>query len=133
MIANGATKQAYDLILIDDDLLVRENWALAAEEAGYLLLALEHPDELPRHQVDRGHPIFMDLNPTAETNSDEPFYGIEHLDLLHDQGYERLYIATGAEAATVPPRPYLRGIIDKDFPTPAMIAGNTPPIFGGTP
>ena len=75
----------------------------------------------------------MDLNPTAEANSDGPFYGIEHLDLLHEQGYQRLYIATGAEATTVPLRPYLSGIIGKDFPNPAMITGNTPPLFGGTP
>lgn len=117
----------YDLVLIDDDLLVRENWALAAETAGYVLLALPHPEDLAHYQIDHQIPIFMDLNPCVRHRRDGLFFGLEHLDRLHNEGYQRLYVATGAAAVTVPPRPYLRGIIDKNFPDPAMIAGHNTP------
>ena len=122
-----------DLVLIDDDPLVRECWALGAEELGYSLLALAHPDELNRYQIDHALPIFMDLNLGVRERQEGQFSGIEHLDRLHERGHQRLFMATGTVSSLIPSRSYLSGVIGKQFPEPAMIDGDISNKSGGKP
>jgi hypothetical protein len=107
----------FDLVLIDDDTLVRETWTVGAEEAGLRLLALDDWACLEPDVVGSATPIFVDLH-LGQTRS-----GRECVRDLARKGFQRLYVTTGDERIGVDDIPDATAIVGKDFPNPGALSG----------
>lgn len=101
-------------VLIDDDPLVRMNWAMAARMAGKALNV--YPDA-KSFMEDAGllphdTPIYIDSDLGDEAKGEEVARD------LSDLGFTELRLATGHDPATFPPLPHIREIQGKEPPWP---------------
>jgi DNA-binding NtrC family response regulator len=100
------------IILVDDDPLIRATWELKAKAENIDLRVFASRIEIEEvlDQYSRKTPIFVDYNLKEEAS------GLELLDELHAQSFERLFITTGYEKDDIETRAYLEEVIGKEPP-----------------
>jgi FixJ family two-component response regulator len=79
------------VVLVDDDILVRMTWKMAAKSKNIPLSCYENPDQLKKdlHQFDRSTLIYID------SNLGNGLKGEEFAKELFQLGYHELFLATG--------------------------------------
>ncbi len=99
-------------VLIDDDPLVRMNWAVAAKRAGKALKTYPDPASFIKDAGDcaRDTPIYID------SDLGEGAKGEEAAKELLALGFTELRLATGHDPASFPPLPHIKGIQGKEPP-----------------
>lgn len=103
---------AFDAVLIDDDIWVREAWEMAARPANARLLALTDEAELEQAmaRISLTTPIFIDSNLAGGVR------GEDVAARLHQRGYKRIFMQTGYDEAIFQDLPGLSGVLGKDPP-----------------
>lgn len=101
---------AYDLVLIDDDVLVHKFWKIEADKKGHHLLAVASLAEFETYPIPVNVPVYIDRNLAAGE------YGIEVAKKLHNKGFTKLYIASGDELHKSELPDFLLGFGSKDYP-----------------
>lgn len=103
-----------DVILIDDDLIVRETWALLCREQGVQIVTVATLGELVARNLagSEGVPVFVDHDLGGGVR------GADVAAKLRERGYQRLYLATGYERRDLPPDVVAKfdGVVGKDPP-----------------
>lgn len=108
--SNNSSKSSYDLVLIDDDPIVRELWDMDAARLGKRLLAVESLEGLNASEVDFNVPFYVDKNLGKGTP------GLEVLKRLHDAGFENLILSTGESVKEADIPKFLKEVRGKAFP-----------------
>jgi hypothetical protein len=98
-----------DLVLIDDDELVRSTWSWMAKKSGHQLLCLDKFESFD-FTLSKDVPIYVDY-----LFSDKP-KGTEYASQLLKAGFQKVYLTTGLPARSVNAPSGLRGIVDKSYP-----------------
>jgi hypothetical protein len=103
---------AWEVVLLDDDPLVRMMWKMAAQEQGKRFIAFEKPEAL--------YAEILNLGPKTRVYIDSDLGAAQKgqdiaLD-LYKRGFTELYLATGYDANALEPMPWLKGIIGKEPP-----------------
>ena len=104
----------FDLVLIDDDSMIRQNWRYSAEDAGLRIAAFETVDDFLAMNVVKTTPIFLDQF------LGRGVLGQDVALILRDQGYLKIHLATGDSTLKVAPDCVL-SIRNKSFPTKAVL------------
>ena len=100
-----------DLVLIDDDPLVRATWEVRAKFQGVSVKCLESAAQLPLEGVTFDTPIYID-----KMLGD--FDGVDVARDLWRKGFKNLYLATGfpLKDRDIAGFSFLKGITGKEFP-----------------
>ena len=99
-----------DLVLIDDEALVRDLWQFEADARGLRLLALEVAEELDDFEIDFATPVYVDLHLGQGTS------GIDVAKKLEAQGFRRISLTTGQYPGGFDCPAFITAIIGKGFP-----------------
>lgn len=100
----------YDLVLIDDDPLIKMLWEYEAKNRKLIVLVLPDSSEVTKLNISKRTPIYVDKNLLSGIS------GLEILSELNSSGFELLYLASG-ELTTMENLPsWLSGSIGKSFP-----------------
>lgn len=97
------------VVLIDDDVLVRQAWKMAGARRGRKVYAYSNLAEFTEAapSLPKNLPIYIDLDLGEAQN------GIEVARRLHAQGYLALYLATGHVDTDVSAYRWIRGVVGK--------------------
>jgi signal transduction histidine kinase len=100
-----------DYILIDDDKLIHQLWAMCNKK-GLQLVCFTSPTETEKtiEAYDKKTPIYIDS--TLGNN----IKGEDYAKVLYDKGFSELYLATGYNPDHFPPMPWIKGIVGKEPP-----------------
>lgn len=101
----------YDVILLDDDELIRLTWEERAKKNKLLFLSLANTEELwSKIDTFSGDSVFyIDVNLSSHDN------GEEVSKQLYDRGFTNLYLTTGYEKQKFEHVKWVKGIVGKDF------------------
>lgn len=100
--------QRPDLVLIDDDIYVREAWALEAKRGHKELFVFGCAQEVVDSHIDPSIPIYVDLRLGEKS-------GLDEVHELHERGFLNLHIATGDLRPRDYPN-YVKSVRGKEFP-----------------
>lgn len=105
-------KETFDWILIDDDNLIHDTWAMAAKESGYSFKGFKSAAEFNsyRDKIDLNTNIYIDSNLGNSSKGEDLAKDLFQL------GFKNLYLATGYQSEQFPEMPYIKGIVGKDAP-----------------
>ena len=103
-------EQKYDLILIDDDPLIKMLWEYEAKNRKLFVLVLSDPSEIYRLNISKKTPIYVDKNLISGLS------GMEFLMELNTKGYELLYLASGESTSMEGLPSWVAGSTGKCFP-----------------
>ncbi|PIR15082.1 MAG: hypothetical protein COV48_16350 [Elusimicrobia bacterium CG11_big_fil_rev_8_21_14_0_20_64_6] len=110
--ASGATTDPRDVVLIDDDPLVRKTWKMAAARAGRRFSEFatfaEFMEAAP--PLDRLTTVYVDADLGDGVN------GAQESVRIRELGFERIYLATGHPAASFAGFTHLSGVVGKEPP-----------------
>lgn len=98
------------LVLIDDDDLVRMTWEMTAKGKGHVISTYSTPEAVPLDELDRETPMYVDWN-LGDNRS-----GVDVIRNLLSLGFSKVYLATGMPSVNVPLPEGLSGIQDKTYP-----------------
>lgn len=98
----------FDLILIDDDELIRATWKMCANVKGHKLACFENENQFLDSSIERNIPIYIDYHLTGSRN------GFEIAQQLYANGYQKIFIATGSNLNETPDG--ILKIVGKDYP-----------------
>lgn len=106
-------QEKLDLILLDDDDLIRGMWELSAKMKNKKIKTFSQLNNFENYllHVDKDTPIYLDYSLS------ENLTGIEVAKKLHYLGYTQLYLTTGHIGNiyfTIPK--YIKAVVSKDFP-----------------
>jgi len=112
-IISAPAQENLDLVLLDDDPLVRSMWELAAKMKKKKIATFSHFNELNQalSSIKKDTPIYLDYSLTGDLT------GIEIAEKLSLLGYTQLYLATGHEGHIdflIPMS--IKAVVSKDFP-----------------
>ncbi len=104
--------ERYDAVLIDDDSLVRMTWKMAAARSGKRFQSFATVAEFLKEApaVGRETPVYVDADLADGVN------GAQESVMIHELGFQEIYLATGHEAAKFAAYKHLRGVIGKEPP-----------------
>lgn len=100
-----------DLVLIDDNELVSGYWKLAAKRKGKKLLHFSEEADFQNEAVKPSTPIYIHMGIKGVRN------GLEIARSLYEKGFQELFLTTGDPALNGSNWPFLKGIVDKGFPS----------------
>lgn len=100
----------YDMILIDDELMVHDLWSYGAKSAGKVIKTISKQSEIDWNKLRRDIPIFIDLN-----LGDGPS-GIDVAQNLFKQGFFNLSLTTGEGLNLTEVPKFIRDVRSKEFP-----------------
>ena len=98
------------LVLIDDDPMIRELWAMDAAQVGRRLLAVESLKDLDLSQISQEIPIYVDKN------LGEGVSGYDVLTTLNKGGFQNLFLTTGEKVNRADVPSFVKDVRSKDFP-----------------
>lgn len=100
------------IVLIDDELIIRKSWELAAAERDILMIAVSTPDEFWQisAQLDRATEVYVDARLGAGMD------GVDVARKIHESGFVRVYLCTGDPASKHRGAVFLSGVVGKEFP-----------------
>lgn len=107
-----AAKTGPDAVLLDDDALAQMTWKLAAGAKGLDLMGFREPRELlaAMDRIPKETPIYFDCELGDGLRGD-----VVAKD-LYAKGFTNLYLATGHDPRSLPPMPWIKGVVGKDPP-----------------
>jgi len=108
-----------DVVLIDDDELIRLCWELSAQRVGSRLVCHPSIDSFLNNslQIPKETPIYVDLNLGGSIRGDRVTR------TLSEHGYKNLYLATGELPEAVGEVPWVRAVVGKNPPFPNSLTG----------
>ncbi len=112
-LSNSLKLSKCNLCLIDDDkLLVHSIWGMVAKEKGLNIRMFERPEDFlsQANQIDKSTPIYVDVSLGDNVN------GIDVANVIHEQGFENINLATGYESESIKVPNFIRQVVGKDFP-----------------
>lgn len=104
-----------DLILLDDDSIIRDSWLLEAEAAGLRLLALSNDELLDEYLLDPTTPIFIDYELGNERS------GLEVAKELKNRGHSQIVLISGYESLPTKIPNYISATRGKAWPTDFIV------------
>jgi signal transduction histidine kinase len=107
-----APKEHYDWVLLDDDELIHQTWAMAAKEAQKSFLCFRTPDELHSYKKKLNHEQIIYI----DSSLGKGIKGEDIAKLLYAEGFRNLYLATGYSPEQFPKMEFIRGVIGKEPP-----------------
>ncbi|MBP9681816.1 MAG: HAMP domain-containing histidine kinase [Bacteriovorax sp.] len=102
--------QKFDIILIDDDALVRMTWEMKAKQKGKTILVFESSTELWKKvsELDHENVFYIDVH-LSENES-----GVDLSKELFKMGFKNLYLATGYESDNFQHVDWIKGVVGKN-------------------
>jgi len=107
-----------DLILIDNELMIRKTWSSKARRTGLKFFGFETLDDFLRAEISKSIPIFIDVNLGQGAS------GIKAAEILNEKGFKAIHLSTGIKLESWPS--FIRSVRGKEFPTDLF-----PPKVGG--
>lgn len=103
----------WDVVLVDDDQLVRATWKLMARKAGKTALLYASADELLANidSIKLDTPIYIDFR-----LGNDNVQGVALAERLYQKGFSQLYFSTGIEKDEVPAMEIIKGVRGKNPP-----------------
>ncbi len=99
-------------VLIDDDLLIRKSWEMAAKKSNIQLLCCKDVAEF-MSQLDG---LAKDVSIYIDLELGDGLIGTKESHKINDLGFENLYIATGHDPGHVDSPAFIKGIVGKRPP-----------------
>ena len=101
-----------ELVLIDDDDLIRMTWEMVSSNRGDTLCFFDSCTAFIEGQKkpSKENPIFIDWS-MSEENLLRSF-----IRELYEQGYQKLYITTGFDPSTIEKPAEIQKIVSKEYP-----------------
>lgn len=111
-ITNSSQCTPADIVLIDDDELIRMTWETSAKNQGVRLRCFEKFAEFIKihEQFDKAVPIYIDSHLANETKGEIAAKS------LFEIGFKNLYLCTGYQDSQFPEMPWIRAIVGKSPP-----------------
>jgi signal transduction histidine kinase len=105
--------QSVNMILIDDDELIRLSWEMKAQMIGKSIKTFSTFNDFKNlmPQIDRSSEIFIDSELGADLK------GEEVAKILFEQGFKSIHLCTGYSPEDFAPMPWIKSIRGKAFPT----------------
>jgi signal transduction histidine kinase len=102
-------KIKYDIILLDDDQLVRMTWEIKAKQKGKSILSLASTSELWAivGELDKENVFYIDVHLSKSENGEQVTKELFKL------GYLNLYLATGYDSDQFPHVTWIKGVVGK--------------------
>jgi hypothetical protein len=107
---NGMSSETPDLVLIDDDELVRATWGMAASVRHEWLAHFPDPDAFLSAAIPKDLPIFVDYSLGGGVK------GTDVVRRLYDQGYRKLYLTTGMPLSPASVPACVLKVVGKEYP-----------------
>lgn len=107
------TQMKKNLILIEDNDLIRWAWKFSAEKEDIPLECFASAQEVldRSEEIDKSTMFFIDRQ------LDDGELGEDVAKKLYDLGFKELYMQTGYEPEDLPEIPWIKGIVGKEFPS----------------
>ncbi len=107
-----AGKTLYDAVLIEDNTVLRQGWAWAAEMEGKKLLTCASIAEFEKAVacIDIATPIYIDSDLGAGVR------GEEYAKKLYERGFKTIYLTSGYPPEHFAPMPWIRAVVGKSPP-----------------
>ncbi len=99
-----------DLVLIDDDELVRMTWKMVAETKGHHIRVFESYDAFSAEEFETDTPIYVDYDLGKNVK------GTDVAERIIESGFRKVYLTTGYPLDSVATPELLSGIINKEYP-----------------
>ncbi|MGZ3808530.1 MAG: sensor histidine kinase, partial [Bacteriovorax sp.] len=105
-------KERYNWVLIDDDELIHIIWKAAANKHKKKFIGFKSYENFLKDQnkIDKDSLIFIDVNLGQDIK------GVDVAKRLYEDGFKKLYLATGFEADHFPRMEFIQSIIGKEPP-----------------
>ena len=101
----------FDLVLIDDDVLIHGTWSMVARTKNHKLGCFRTIQEFLDQTLPADIPVYIDYHFHSGDN------GVELAKVLYQQGYKNLYITTGSVRALPEEKPdEIKAVLGKDYP-----------------
>ena len=102
----------FDIVLIDDDPLVRMSWKMVAKQKGKSILVCSSVEDFRSKwaDLDRSIPIYVDSHLGG---------GVQGEDFAQElalQGFTEVFLATGYRSSDFIGKPGIKGVVGKDPP-----------------
>lgn len=100
------------LILIDDDELIRQTWELMSARAQIKLFCFSSVKSFKEsaQDLDRQTPVYLDMD------FPDGVSGIQRAPEVYDLGFHNITICTGHDPQDIPQSEYIQGVTSKHFP-----------------
>ena len=104
-----------DIVLIDDDEMMHKAWKMIATGQGKRLISFTNFNGFSRSSASlpRDIPVYVDYNLQEGTGINGAIVSKQ----VFEMGFERVYIATGESPKSLPPMPWISGVVGKDVPS----------------
>lgn len=97
------------IVLIDDDELIRMSWQMAANKANIQVLLFQSIDEF----LNVSHEISTDVEIYVDSNLSDGIKGEVESKKIFEQGFKKIYLATGYSKDTIDKPEWIIEIIGK--------------------
>jgi hypothetical protein len=104
-----------DLILLDDESIIRDSWLLEAEAAGLRLLAVASDELLNEYILDPITPTFVDYDLGSKRS------GLEVAKELKNRGHSQIVLISGYEMLPTEIPNYISATRGKAWPTDFIV------------
>lgn len=103
------SKRLFDLVLIDDDLMIQELWTTEGDRIGKKVKAVKTLEELSLDDIDPQTPFFVDKNLSGIS-------GLTIAKTLYIKGFKNISITTGDKPGSFVPPKFVQKVTGKRFP-----------------
>ncbi len=104
------TQKPLDLVLIDDDELVRMTWEMVAKTKGHQLRVFDNFEGFRAANIGKGVPVYVDYELGNQIK------GTDVAKEMIENGFEKVYLTTGYPESAIEKPEGLFGVIKKDYP-----------------
>ncbi len=110
--AADAVPRRYDAVLIDDDVLVRKTWEIAAKQADKTLAAFAGVEGFLKEAANFGPETTIYI----DNDLGDGIKGVKESLRFYDMGFRIIYLATGSEPESFPFMPWIKQVVGKESP-----------------
>ena len=107
---HGKYRTGPDLVLIDDDPIIRDVWLFEADIRGLRLLALADSTEIDDYDLSPAVPVYIDVQLS---------HGVSGLEVAQDlsrSGFRRIALTSGHQLDNTTLPDFIAEVVGKEFP-----------------
>ncbi len=104
-------RESPEIVFFNDEDFVNDFWNLRAQETGKKLLIVTDENAVPDELIARRVPIYIHKTLKGVKS------GLDVAKSLYSRGFREIFLATGDPTISASDWPFIKGVVDKSFPT----------------